>query len=104
MFNPKLLFKTKAPPDLRKYIGRNVKIDGKNVIIVSIVGNMIKPAFLEINGEHLIGMLRFFAQMNNDKSITEEEFQAFEEMDMEAERIVDQKPVEKKIDGQKKSS
>lgn len=85
--SPKLLFKTKAPPDLMKYIGKKVVIDGKKVVIQKIVGNRFKPAFYEINDDHLIGMLRFHAQMLGDDSITEEQFLAFENMEMTAEKI-----------------
>jgi hypothetical protein len=81
----KKLFKAKVP-DLSKYIGRKVSIDGKKIKIETIVGNKAKPAFYEINGEHLIGMLRFHAQMLGDKSITEDQFIAFEKMDHHVEK------------------
>jgi hypothetical protein len=80
--------KVKAPlgDSLSKFIGRTVLIDGNPVVIKKIVGNIEKPQFFEINDEHLIGMLRFFAQMENDKSIKEETIRAFEEMDFHVER------------------
>ena len=94
---PKQLFKAKQP-NLSEYLGKNVKIreviqlegkpavlSDKNVIIVKIVGNKFKPTFYEINDEYLIGMLRFHAQMTGDKSITEQQFLDFENMDVEAE-------------------
>lgn len=97
--SPKFLFKTKAPNDLRNYVGRTVlipefmDIDGKKtktgekkVEIITICGNRFQPNYYEINGEHLIGMLRFHAQMLNAKDITEDQFLAFEEMKMEAEK------------------
>lgn len=79
-------FKTQVP-NTQAYIGRTVQIEGKPVVIKTIVGNIQKPAFYEINGEHLIGMLRFHAQMEGDKSITEAQFQQFENMEMTAERV-----------------
>lgn len=96
---PKLLFKAKAPKEnpFQEYIGRMVIIpefavlNGKRTLISetkvkiqTIQGNRFKPKFFEINGEHLIGMLRFYAQMNNAKDLTEDQFLAFEEMDIEA--------------------
>jgi hypothetical protein len=93
---PKPLFKA-VIPDLALYIGRNVTINGLKVKIKKIVGNLgmtlgrapeeMKPCFYEINDEYLIGMLRFHAQMNGDRSITEEQFQEFENMVLEAEKI-----------------
>ncbi len=89
----KFLFKTGKLPDLTKYVGLKVRIPGKEdippqiVVIDKIVGNVWKPQFYEINDKHLIGMLRFHAQMVGDKSITEEQFLAFEEMDMSAEKL-----------------
>lgn len=77
----KFVMKTKNIPDISKFIGRTVLIDGAPVVIERIVGSLIKPPFFEINGEHLIGMLRFFAQMEGNKSITEEQFVAFEEIE-----------------------
>jgi hypothetical protein len=79
--------KTATPPNLKQYIGRNVVIDGKTIVIETIVGNVWKPAFYEINSDHLIGMLRFHAQMLNDKSITEQEFKDFEDIDYHIEKI-----------------
>jgi hypothetical protein len=85
----KFLFKTGKLPDLTKYHGMKVHIPGveEPVIIKRIVGNVWKPQFYEINDKYLIGMLRFHAQMVRDKSITEEQFLAFEEMDMSAEKL-----------------
>ena len=92
---PQFLFKTDKAPDLRQYIGRKVHIPGveEPVTIKTIVGNIITPTYYEINGEHLIGMLRFHAQMLGDKSITEEEFKQFEEMVLEAERMPEKKSI-----------
>ena len=86
LFKKDLLFKTTKPPDLRQYIGKTVKINGQKIVIKTICGNRFQQAFYEINGDHLIGMLRFHAQMLGDDSITEEQFQAFEKMEMKAER------------------
>jgi hypothetical protein len=83
----KFKYKTATPPNLKEYVGRKVEIDGKTVVIESIVGNVWKPAFYEINGEHMIGMLRFHAQILGDKSITEEQFKAFEEIDYHVEKL-----------------
>jgi hypothetical protein len=92
--NPKRLFKAKVP-ELESFIGRKVHIPGvpEPVVIQKIVGNKFKQAFYEINGEHLIGMLRFHAQMEGAKDITEEQFQAFEELELEAERLPNQKSI-----------
>ena len=84
---PKLLFKTDKAPELERYIGKTIAIGGKPVKIETIVGNRFRPQFYEINGEHLIGMLRFHAKMEGAKDITEEQFRAFEEMDIEAEKL-----------------
>lgn len=78
-------------PDLEDYIGRTVVIDGKKIKIKTIVGNkgISNPKliyFYEINGEHLINALRFHAQMLGDKSITEEEFLAFENIEYEVKK------------------
>lgn len=90
-------FQVDPPPDLKKFLGKTIHIPQVGqVTIKSIAGNRRKPAFYEINGEHLIGMLRFHAQMLGDKSITEEQFLAFESMEMESEKLPDQ---EKKIIG-----
>jgi hypothetical protein len=79
---PKFLFTAKEP-NLSAYIGQSVIIDGKKVKIQKICGNKHKPQFYEVNGNKLIGMLRFHAQMLKDDSITEEQFKAFEEIEFE---------------------
>lgn len=96
--SPKKLFKAKQP-DLENYIGRFVTIPGEpeQVKIESITGNIgmslrgeaPRPTFYEINGKYLIGMLRFHAQMLGDKSITEQQFLDFENIEFEAERLPD---------------
>jgi hypothetical protein len=78
--------KTATPPDLKQYIGKEVSIEGQKVKIETIVGNVFKPAFYEINGDHLVNMLRFHAQMTGAKDITEEMFKAFEEIEYHVER------------------
>lgn len=100
----KKLFKATVPA-LAEYVGRRVYIqergmlDGRMTVISGewvdiehICGNRFKQNFYEINGTHLISMLRFHAQMNGDTSITEEQFQAFDEMEMAAEKVRDPKP------------
>jgi hypothetical protein len=94
----KFKFKTAKTPDLSKYIGSKVTINGEPVTIEKIVGNLTKPAFYEINSEHLIGMLRFHAQILGDHSITEEQFKAFEEIQFEVERVAP--PEQKKQEDQ----
>lgn len=64
------------------------------VKIETIVGNKFKPAYFEINGTHLIGMLRFFAQMTGAKDITEDQFQKFENMEISAEKLPENPPKE----------
>ena len=99
MFDKLKKFKFKAtPPELKDYVGRTVIIGGESVVIETIVGNMgmslrgdkPRPQFYEINGHHLIGMLRFHAQMTGAQDITEEQFQAFEDMEFHAEKKGDQ--------------
>lgn len=92
IFSKRFKFKAKVP-DLLKYIGKTVLIDGKKIVINRIVGNMTKKAFYEINGEYLMNMLRFHAQMEGDKSITEEQFKAFEEIKMDIEQSAPKKTV-----------
>lgn len=92
----KKLFKTQVP-DLDKFIGREVKIPGQilPIVIEHICGNVglsvgrekPRPQFYEINGKYLIGMLRFHAQMEGDTSITEQEFEDFENMEFESEKL-----------------
>ena len=104
---PKKLFKTQGY-DLNSYIGRMVLIPGQSepIQIETIVPNIGKtighkipePHYFEINGDHLISMLRFFAQMNGAKDITEDQFKAFEETLFEAEKLPDPQP--KKLAGQ----
>lgn len=89
---PKKLFKASVP-ELKKYVGKTVNIDNKPILIESIVGNVFKKTFYEINGQHLIGMLRFHAQMEGDKSITEEQFQAFENMELESEKLPEKRSI-----------
>lgn len=84
-------FKAEPRDDLKVYLGKRVIIRGVNnnqpLLIESISICHFKPAFYEINGRHLIGVLRFYAQMNNDKSITEQQFRDFEAMETEAEKL-----------------
>lgn len=105
--NPKKLFKAKVP-DIERYIGCRVTIptfgvlDGKRelisqetVTIQHICGNRFKQQFYEINGTHLISMLRFHAQMEKAYDITEEQFQQFEEMEVAAEKLAEDPKEEK---------
>lgn len=86
-FKPKFLFSTAPPPALDKYVGKYVRLPtGEKIEIKSIVGNRFKPQFYEINGQHLMGMLRFHAQMLGVKDIPEDQFKAFEEMDIDAKK------------------
>ncbi len=104
---PKQLFKAVMPgamgtKSLTEYVGRTVivpefiEVDGKktlleshNVVIKTICGSLVPhtPHYYEINGEHLISALRFHAQMEKADDITEDQFLAFEEMKVEAEKI-----------------
>lgn len=109
---PEFLFTAKAPSNLDKYIGRTVsipefmEIDGKKVKvgetpvrIATICGNIgmtlghaeARPTYYEINGQYLIGMLRFHAQMNRSNDFTEEDFQNFENMQFDAKKLSDDK-------------
>ncbi len=87
--NLQKLFKATVP-DLLKYLGKSVIIpDVGKVKIDHICGNKFKPNYYEINGEHLISMLRFHAQMMKAKDITEEQFLQFEAMEVVAEKMPD---------------
>jgi hypothetical protein len=94
----KLLFKADKPGDLKQYFGEMVDIPGVGQVrIKSVVPNIgmtlghskPKPHYYEVNGKHLISMLRFHAQMEGDESITEDDFKAFEEMEFHAEKLPD---------------
>lgn len=90
---PKKLFEATVP-DLYKFIGKTVVIPNHGkVTIKTIVGNKWKQKFYEINGDHLISMLRFHAQMERATDITEDQFLAFEEMDVECEKLPPAKPI-----------
>lgn len=97
------LFKAEVPK-LDNYIGRRVTISAtinhkgefilkkpERVTIETIVGNKWHPTYYEINGKHLISMLRFHAQMEGDTSITEEQFRQFEAMEVKSEDMRDKK-------------
>lgn len=101
MFGKKNKFKFRAKlPDLAKYIGKTVKIDGKDVVIDTLQGNLgktlgrsvkdIRPQYYEINGQYLISMLRFHAQMEGAHDITEEQFKQFEEIEFFSEKVGDE--------------
>lgn len=108
------LFKASVP-DLEKFKGRKVRIPtfikdekGQNVLLCEetieikhICGNRFKHNYYEINGNFLISMLRFHAQMERAKDITEEQFQAFEAMEVYS-RKSDEKDSHQ--DGSKESS
>lgn len=89
---PRRLFKAKVP-ELEQYIGKTVRVPGEPypIEIENICGNRFKQAFYEINGKYLIGMLRFHAQMTGDTSITEQQFIDFENMDLYAEKLKEEK-------------
>ncbi len=111
---PKQLFKAVMPgamgtSSLSEYVGKTVivpefiEIDNKKtlleshkVVIKTIVGSLVPhtPHYYEINGEHLISALRFHAQMEKATDITEDQFLAFEEMKVEAEKLPEK---EKKV-------
>ncbi len=94
----KRLFKFEIP-DLKKYIGRTVEIDGKSIKIEKICGNIgmtlgrapkdQRPQYYEINGKHNISMLRFHAQMTGAKDITEDQFKKFEGTEFWSEKMSD---------------
>lgn len=107
---PQKLFKA-VQPNLKEFIGKSVVIqdvamlEGKRTVlsekrvwITHICGNRFKQNFYEINGQHLISMLRFHAQMEGDRSITEDQFIQFEEMEITAEKL----PETELLDGKNK--
>lgn len=87
----RLLFTAKQP-SLQNYLGRYVTVDGDKTQIKHITGNLFKPAFVEINGRHLIGFLRFFREMTGAKDISDEDCLKFEQMEVEARML----PLEEK--------
>lgn len=100
---PKFLFNA-TTPELKKYIGKKVKIPEVGTVhIETICGNLGRslrgdnkpnPMYYEINGQHLISMLRFHAQMERATDITEEQFRAFEATEFYSEKNSD-KPKDK---------
>lgn len=88
-------------PDLEKYIGCTVEIDGKKIKIETVVGNVgmtlgrrpedQRPQYAEINGKYRLSFLRLFAQMNNE-TYTDEEYETFEQMQVWAEASRDDEP------------
>lgn len=84
--------KSKNQAALDKYIGRTIKtMDGLLVKIERIVPSFAKPTRYEINGNHHVVMLDFYKQVNNDKSITQEQIDAFDAIEFEVKRK-DNKP------------
>ncbi len=96
----KYLFKAEQP-ELNDYLNRYVFIDDEKIQIKHITGNIWFPKYLEINGRYRISMLRFFKQMNNDKSITEEQLQAFEDMDVSARKLTAEEQIHKEVNNEK---
>lgn len=92
-------------PDLEKYIGRTVEIEGKKIKIKTVVGNIgmvmgrrpedQRPQYAEINGQYRLSFLRFFAQMNNE-TYTDEEYETFENMQVWSEVSKEEEPEEHK--------
>lgn len=79
--------KTTAPQSLEKYYGKTVKVmSGEMVTIEKILPSFAKPTRYEINGEHHVVMLDFYKQMNNDKSITQADIDAFDKIEYEVVR------------------
>lgn len=91
--------KTKVTaPNLKKYKGESVLIDGERVFIKSIVGNKTKPGFYEINGKYLINMLRLHAQLENEE-YDDEDYEFFETLECEIEQVKKQdQSVNAKVD------
>lgn len=80
---PTEFYKIKKPKeDFSKYLGRPLRcMDGETVTIEKIVGSLVYPTRFEINSTHHIVILDFYKQMNHDKSITEDQINAFDKMD-----------------------
>ena len=76
--------KAQKPKDLSEFIGKELKMmDGQTVKVETIVGSMVKPTRYEVNHAHHIVILDAYKQLNNDKSITQEMIDAFDEMIVE---------------------
>lgn len=82
---PKNLF-TYEIPNTEEFIGLTVTIGNERVKIKKIEGMKFQPKFYLINNKYEMNILRFFAQMNHCKDITEQQFRDFEEMDVSADK------------------
>lgn len=112
MKKQKKLFKYEIP-DLKDYVGKTVQIpmpggSVHTVKIKTVMGNVgltlgrapkdQRPQYAEINGRYRISFLRFFAQMNGAKDISEEDFKAYEDTEFWSEKMDNDKEQEIVID------
>ena len=85
--------KAKKPKDLSEFIGKTMRMmDGQMVKIDHIQGSMVKPTRYEVNYAHHIVILDAYKQLNNDKSITQDQIDAFDQMIAENIERVPQAP------------
>lgn len=87
-------FRTDQPLDLKElnkqHKGKRVKVmEGEMVTIETIQPSVVRPTRYEINGKYHIVMLDFFKQMNKDKSITQDQIDAFDNIEYEIKRPKD---------------
>lgn len=76
------------PETLDTFIGKTLILkDGTEVKVETIVGNRWTPNFFEVNGKHLIGMLRAYKQLYKDSSITEDQLTEFEKIEHYVEKV-----------------
>ena len=75
----------KPKDDLKEFVGKTLMIEGKPVVVETIVGSMIKEFVtqFEVNGEHHITILDAYRQLHGDTSITDDMVKAFAETSVE---------------------
>lgn len=85
---PKLKIKAEKPGDLSQFIGKTMRMmDGQMVKIEKIQGSIVKESRFEVNNAHHIVILDAFKQLNKDKSITQEQIDAFDAIEHEVVKI-----------------
>lgn len=70
-------------PNLRAK-GRLMWVDGETepVLVERVTGNVNDPKKYEINGKHLVGMLDFYLQLNENRRPTKEELEEWDSIEL----------------------
>lgn len=85
---PTQKIKAEKPGDLSQFIGKTMRMmDGQMVKIEKIQGSIIKESRFEVNNAHHIVILDAFKQLNKDKSITQEQIDAFDAIEHEVVKV-----------------